>query len=93
MNLSTKQKQTPDTENKLMITQTERIKKGINQEFGIKRYILLYIKQIKNKDLLYSTGNYIQYLTVIYCGKESETHTHMYIYESLFCIPETNTMM
>ena len=25
-----------------------------------------------NKDLLYSTGNYIQYLVIIYNGKESE---------------------
>ena len=27
---------------------------GINYKFGIKMYILLYIKQITNKDLLYS---------------------------------------
>ena len=58
---------------------------GINQEFGINRYTLLYIKQI-NKSLLYSTGNYIQYN---YNRKESEksihththTHTHIYITE------------
>ena len=34
---------------------------GINWEFEINRYTLLYIKQINNKDLLYSTGTYIQY--------------------------------
>ena len=45
---------------------------GINQEYGIERYILLYVKQISNKDLLYSTGNYIQYLVITYNGKESE---------------------
>ena len=45
---------------------------GINREFGIKRYTLLYIKWIINKDLLYSTGNYIQCLIVTYNGKESE---------------------
>ena len=55
--------------------------KGINQELGINRYTPLYIKQITNKDLLYSTGNYIQYLVKTYKGKESEkeyihTHTH-----------------
>ena len=33
-------------------------------------YILLFIKQI-NRDLLYSTWNYIQYLGVTYNGKES----------------------
>ena len=42
----------------------------INSEFGISRYKLLYIKQINNKDLLYSTGNYIQYLVITYNGKE-----------------------
>ena len=33
----------------------------INWEFGIKIYTLLCIKYITNKDLLYSTENYIQY--------------------------------
>ena len=33
---------------------------GINQEFGISRYTLLYIKQMNDKVLLYGTGNYIQ---------------------------------
>ena len=42
----------------------------INQEYGVNRYTLLYVKQI-NKDLLYSTGNYIQYLIINYTGKES----------------------
>ena len=45
---------------------------GINQEFGINRYTPLGIKWVNNKDLLYSTGNYIQYLVIIYNGKESE---------------------
>ena len=44
---------------------------GINLEFGINRSTLLYIKEI-NKDILYSTGNYIQYLIITYNGKESE---------------------
>ena len=32
-------------------------------------YILLYIKQITNKDLLYSTQNSTQYSVMIYLGK------------------------
>ena len=36
---------------------------GINK-FAIYRYTLLHIKQIINKDQLYSTGNYIQYLII-----------------------------
>ena len=39
-----------------MITKGER-GKGINWEVGIDIYILLYIKQVAKKDLLYSTGN------------------------------------
>ena len=60
-----------DIENKFMVTKVEK-RGGINWEFGINRYTLLYIKQIDNKDLLYSTGNYIQYLVITYNGKESE---------------------
>ena len=58
----------------------------INEEFGISRYTLLYEKI--NKLLLYSTGNYIQYLVISYNGK---TYKSMYIYitESLCCITET----
>ena len=38
---------------------------GTNLRYGINRYKLLYIKQISNKDILYSTGNYIQYLVIM----------------------------
>ena len=33
-------------------------------EFGIDMYTLLYLKQITNKDLLYSTGNSAQYSVI-----------------------------
>ena len=45
---------------------------GINWEFGINVYTLLYIKYIINKDLLYRTGNSTQYSVITYMGKESE---------------------
>ena len=51
---------------------------GINQEFGINTYILLDIIQIINKDLLYSTGNYIQYFVITYKGKESEKRIYIH---------------
>ena len=54
---------------------------GINQEFGINIYTLLYIKYITNKDLLYSTENYTQYFVITYMGKESEKE-YIYIYIS-----------
>ena len=66
---------------------------GTNQEYGIIRYKLPCRKQISNKDLLYSTGNYIQYLVITYNGKESEIYIYIYIIESLCCTPETNTIL
>ena len=42
-----------------------------------------YIKQINDKDLLYSTGNYIQYLIKTYIGKEYEKDVTIYLTESL----------
>ena len=41
----------------------------INWEIGIDIYTLLEIKQITNKDLLYSTGNSTQYSVMAYMGK------------------------
>ena len=46
----------------------------MNPEFGVNMYTLLYIKEITNKDLLYSIGNYIQYLVITYNGKESKNN-------------------
>ena len=53
---------------------------GINWEFGFNRYTLLYTKQI-NKDLLYNTGNYIQYLVITNNVKKSEKE---YIYLCMY---------
>ena len=41
-------------------------------EFGISRCKLVYIEWINNKDLLYRTGNYIQYSVITHNGKEYE---------------------
>ena len=35
---------------------------GVDQEFGVSRYKLLYLEWISNETLLNSTGNYIQFL-------------------------------
>ena len=58
-----------DIENTLIVAERGQ---GVNQEVGVNIYTLLYIKQINNKDLLYSTGNYVQYFVIAYNGKESE---------------------
>ena len=44
---------------------------GINQEFEINIHILLYIKQINNKDLLYNIS-YTKDFIITYKRKESE---------------------
>ena len=71
MSLFIKQKQTRRLQ-KLMVTKGEVWVGGIYQEFGMNIHTLLYIKQIINKDLLYSTGNSTQYSVITYMGKESE---------------------
>ena len=105
MNLYTKQKQIDRHRKQTYGYQRGKVGKGINQEFGINIYTLLYIKQIIYKDLLYSTGNYTQYFVINYKGKESEKEyiyvhvyidmyicTCIYIAESLSYTSETNTL-
>ena len=48
------------------------MKGRLDWEFGISRSKLLHIGCINNKTLLYSTGNYIQYLVINHKGKEYE---------------------
>ena len=69
MNLFTKQKQT-HKENKLWLPKGKGNGRGINYKFGISRKKLVYIKQLNNKVLLYSTGNYFQYSVIKHNGKE-----------------------
>ena len=55
-----------------MVTKGEReggSEEGINWEYKTNRNKLLYVKQVSNKDLLYITGNYTQYLIITYNGK------------------------
>ena len=52
---------------------------GINWEIGIDIHIILYIKYITNKDLLYSTGNSTRYSVMTYMGKDSKKEW-IYVY-------------
>ena len=67
-------------ENKFITTKGEG-GGSVNQDYGINRYTLPYIKQM-NK-LLYSRGNYTQQL-VVTCSKEAEKKIHIYIYHLYF---------
>ena len=44
----------------------------MNKEFSTNICTLLCMKQINNRELLYSTGNYSQCLVITHNGKESE---------------------
>ena len=70
--LFTKEKQTHSHRKQTYGNQRGKGRRGINQEFGINGYTLPHIKQINNKDLVHSTGNYIQYLVIAYNGKAFE---------------------
>ena len=86
MNLFTKQKQTHRLRKQTYGYQRGQWGVG-GDELGvwINRYTLLYIKQINNKDLLYSTGTYTQYLVITYNGKESEKeHVYVYIHTHIY---------
>ena len=82
MNLFTKQKQT-HRHRKQTWEPKEKGDGAINGEFGINRYTPLYIKQI-NKIVLYSTGNYIQYLVITHNGKNLKK-LYTYYYIVLYC--------
>ena len=71
MNLSTKQRLT-DIEIRLRLPMERGSGGGMIWELGISRCKLLYIEWINNKDLLYITGNYIQYPVLNHDGKEYE---------------------
>ena len=75
-NLFTKQKQTHRSQNQANSYQRGNVR-GIIQEFGMNRYTLLYVKQITNKDLLYSIKN-SQYSGITYMGKKLKI-TYIYV--------------
>ena len=64
MNLFTKQKQTHRLREGTYDYQGEGLGGGIDWDLGIDMYILLYLKQIIHKDLLYSTGNSAQFSVI-----------------------------
>ena len=47
------------SENRLVAAKGEGGRRGLDWEFGISRWKLVYIEWVNNKVLLYSTGNYI----------------------------------
>ena len=79
MNLFTKQKQSHRCRKQTYGYQEGKGRR-INWEIGIDIYTLLFIKQITNKNLLYSTGNSTQHSVMTYIGKELKKSGNMYMY-------------
>ena len=50
-----------------------------SSEFGIDMYTLLYLKQITNKNLLYSTGNSAQCYVAAWMGESLRENGYMYM--------------
>ena len=59
-----------DVENRFVIAKSKGVKGGMDWEFGISRGKLYIYKMDNNKDLFYSTENYIQYPVISHNGKE-----------------------
>ena len=68
MKLFTKQKHSQTWRMKLWLP-GGREEGGIDWEFGMNMYTMLSLKQITNKDVLYSTGNSTQYSAITQMGK------------------------
>ena len=64
-------------------------------ETGIDIHTLLHIKQITNKNLLYSTGNSSQYSVMTYMEKKNlkKSGYRYSITDSLSCTAETSTTL
>ena len=69
-----------DIENRLVVAKGERVGGGMDWEIGVSRCKLFYIEWIKNKVLLHSTENYIQYPMINHNGKEYFKKEYIYIY-------------
>ena len=84
MNLFTKQKQSHRHREQTYGYQGEKELGGMSQEIGTDIYILLYMNQITNKNILYNTGNSAQYSVMsrvgkkIYMGKNIKKSGYMY---------------
>ena len=65
---------------------------NMNWEFGLGRCKLLQLQRVKNKVLLCSSWNYIDYFVINHKGKEYKKNVYMSITESLCCTTEIGTL-
>ena len=84
-----------DLENKLMVNSEEGCGDGMDGEFGMVMYTLLYLKWITNKVLQYSTRNSAQCYVAAWMGRSlgENGDTCICMAEPLCCPPETITAL
>ena len=58
-----------DIENRLVVAKGEEGGSGMDWEFAVSRCKLLHLEWISNEVLLYSTGNYTQFLGIDHDGR------------------------
>ena len=76
-----------DFENKLMVARGKGSGEEIVWQFQIEMYLLLYLKCITNKDLLYSTWNSGWcYVAVCMRGESGGEWIHVYVWLSPFAV-------
>ena len=69
-----------DLENEIMVVRGKKKGDEIVREFGINMHILLYLKWVTNKNLLYNTGNSAQLCDSLDegWGRDLEENEYMY---------------
>ena len=70
MNLFTKQKETHRLREPIYSYGAGAGSEGIASESGMDMHTLVYLKEVANKDLLYSTGNSARYHVAAWAGRE-----------------------
>ena len=67
--------------------------KGMVKDLGVDMYTLLYLKWVTKKDLLCSTGNFVQCYAAAWMESEfgDRVDTSIFMAESLYYSPETIT--
>ena len=65
---------------------------GLDQKVGIDTYTLVHIKQITNKDLLYSAGNSILCNSLQGTRIQKRVDIFIFITDSFCCTLETKTL-
>ena len=66
-----------DINNRLVVVKWEGAAEGMDWKVAVSRCKLLYVEQVNNKVLLYSTENYIQYPMIHHNGKNTKNYINV----------------